>query len=84
MRSCLGCGRVDAQSGLIRLVRDADGQLRVDSIRQAGGRGGYLHPEASCWTHFAQRKGMVRSFRAAVDRPMRAALVEQWNRGVEQ
>lgn len=77
LRTCLGCGSVDQQSALIRIVRDNTGQLGLDAKRRAGGRGGYLHPTPECWTRFTQRKGPVRSFRAAVDRPARAALVAQ-------
>ena len=77
MRTCLGCGGVDRQAALLRIVRDAGGNLHLDPARRAGGRGGYLHPSPACWTGFARRKGLVRSLRAAVDRPARAALVTQ-------
>ena len=77
MRTCLGCGTADPQTALIRFVRDSGGTLRVDARRGAGGRGGYLHPRPECWSHFTRRKGPVRSLRAAVDRPARAALVAQ-------
>lgn len=77
MRTCLGCGTVDRQAALLRVVRDAAGSLGIDAQRRAGGRGGYLHPRPECWARFAQRKGPVRSLRAAVDRATRAALVAQ-------
>jgi hypothetical protein len=75
LRTCLGCGQVDRQPTLLRLVRDASGSLDVDRSRRAGGRGGYLHPAPQCWEQFARRKGTVRSFRAAVERAARQALV---------
>lgn len=77
MRTCLGCGTTDPQRALLRIVRAGSGGLAVDSDRRLGGRGGYLHPNADCWAGFARRKGPVRSLRAAVDRPARAALVAQ-------
>ena len=77
MRTCLGCGMVDRQATLLRIVRDAAGTLGIDAPRRAGGRGGYLHPHPDCWARFAQRKGPVRSLRVAVDRPTRAALIAQ-------
>jgi len=77
MRTCLGCGAIDAQSALLRVVRTAEGTLGLDPKRRAGGRGGYLHPRAECWAGFARRKGPVRAFRAAVDRPTRAALIAE-------
>jgi len=82
MRTCLGCGAVDRQPALLRLVRDTVGSLSIDRQRRAGGRGGYLHPHPECWAKFAHRKGVVRSLRATVDRPARAALVAELHRRV--
>jgi uncharacterized protein len=84
MRTCLGCGMVDEQPVLIRIVRGSTGGLAVDADRRAGGRGGYLHRAPECWARFTQRKGPVRSFRAAVDRPARAALVAQLRSGADE
>jgi predicted RNA-binding protein YlxR (DUF448 family) len=84
MRTCLGCGKVDQQPALIRIVRDGAGRLRLDAERRAGGRGGYLHRAPECWARFAQRKGPVRSLRAAVDRPTRVALVAHLRRGADE
>ena len=75
LRTCLGCGEIDAQRALLRIVRDVSGRLGLDPHRRSGGRGGYLHPRPECWAGFARRKGPVRAFRAAVDRPARAVLV---------
>jgi predicted RNA-binding protein YlxR (DUF448 family) len=75
IRTCIGCGQRDRQDQLLRIARDADGVLRVDAERRLHGRGGYMHARQDCWTLFTRRKGMVRSWRAAVDRPARAALV---------
>jgi len=75
MRTCMGCGTVDAQRAMLRIVRAGAGTLSVDVARRAGGRGGYLHPHPECWLRFARRKGAVRSLRASVDRSVRAALV---------
>jgi predicted RNA-binding protein YlxR (DUF448 family) len=82
MRTCLGCGAVDRQHALVRVVRDAAGRVAVDADRRKAGRGGYLHPFPECWVKFARRKGSVRSFRAAVDRPARAALVAELQRRI--
>jgi predicted RNA-binding protein YlxR (DUF448 family) len=77
MRSCLGCNRREARDRMLRFVRDERGRLAIDITRRAGGRGGYLHRTEDCWERFAQRKGVVRSLRAIVDRPARMELVEQ-------
>ena len=84
LRTCLGCGAVDAQPALLRVVRDAAGGLAIDGKRRAGGRGGYLHPFPECWAKFVHRKGPVRSLRASVDRPARAALVAELQRRISE
>ncbi|HSD11089.1 MAG TPA: YlxR family protein [Candidatus Binatia bacterium] len=84
MRSCLGCGRRDAKPHMLRIVRDDHGALRADPSGAAAGRGGYLHPEESCWKGFETRSGMVRSFKAPVQRTDRAGLVGRLRQGVEQ
>lgn len=60
---------------MVRIVRDAAGELHLDERRTAPGRGGYLHRSADCWTRFARGKGMIRSLGSAVERTARAALV---------
>jgi predicted RNA-binding protein YlxR (DUF448 family) len=73
----MGCGVSAPQIGLLRVVRSADGALQLDTTRRAGGRGGYLHRSRECWDRFAGRKGMLRSLRATIDRPARAALIAE-------
>ena len=73
----MGCGGSSPQRELLRVVRTGAGDLRFDRARCSGGRGGYLHRRSDCWAAFAKRKGALRSFRAAVDRPARAALIAE-------
>jgi len=77
IRSCMGCGGRDAQSGLIRILCDASGKLAVVSGRQHEGRTGYLHASEECYKRFAARKGPLRSLRHSVDRNTRLALVAE-------
>jgi predicted RNA-binding protein YlxR (DUF448 family) len=72
----MGCGGGSPQAQLLRVVREGEA-LRLDLLRRAGGRGGYLHPRAECLARFARRKGQLRSLRAAVDRAPRSTLIAQ-------
>jgi predicted RNA-binding protein YlxR (DUF448 family) len=67
---------------MLRIVRTSAGALELDA--RGEGRGGYLHRLEPCWRSFAQKKGMLRSLRASVDREARAALVERLQEGVLQ
>ena len=65
-RRCVGCGQSFDQSSLIRIKRDKDGRL---SINTAGdGRSAYICRNARCIEISAKKRGLERSFRASVDR----------------
>jgi hypothetical protein len=76
IRTCVGCGQRGPQAGLVRFVAAGDGSLAIDRDRRAGGRGAYLHADASCWRSFAGRRGPVRSLRVNPSRPARVTLCE--------
>jgi predicted RNA-binding protein YlxR (DUF448 family) len=48
-RTCVGCRTVQPKRQLVRLVRGADGRVRIDPTGKAVGRGAYLHDRRSCW-----------------------------------
>jgi uncharacterized protein len=57
-RTCISCRQVQGkrqshpQMGivpLVRVVRAADGHIRVDVTGKQPGRGAYLHASAKCW-----------------------------------
>ena len=73
-RTCLGCNAADGQEALLRIVIQEGGELKVD--RLGTGRGGYLHPAASCWESFLRRKSLYRAFRHEVTRPAKEKLAQ--------
>ena len=76
VRSCCGCGQRAPQREMLRFVAAGD-KLELDAGRRLPGRGAYLHSSETCWSAFVGRKPPLRSLRRAVDRKLRAALVEQ-------
>jgi len=73
VRTCVGCGRRSPQAELVRFVARG-GRLVLDPRRRLGGRGAWLHRLPGCWGDFVQRRGAVRSLRAAPARAAREAL----------
>ncbi|HKV44459.1 MAG TPA: YlxR family protein [bacterium] len=47
-RQCVACGQVRAKRDLVRVVRTAAGDVRVDPTGKLSGRGAYVCPDASC------------------------------------
>ncbi len=83
-RTCVGCGQVDGQSLLVRVVRSESGQLLADLAGKAlfqdpesgFGRGAWVHPRGAC-VDSAARRGLSKSFKASVQLPpaeLRAAV----------
>ena len=83
-RTCVGCREVAEREALLRLVRDAEGQVQPDPAARRRGRGAWVHPRAACIELAAKRGGLQRAFRGAVRvapealcAGLRAALAEE-------
>ena len=48
-RTCVGCREVRGKRQLARVVRQADGHVRLDATGKAPGRGAYVHANWGCW-----------------------------------
>ena len=73
-RSCLSCREQREQRALTRLVRGADGSVRLDEQGRTPGRGAYLCEAASCWERALQDGQLDRALRTAVTAGDRATL----------
>jgi predicted RNA-binding protein YlxR (DUF448 family) len=71
-RTCLGCRSRDEKENLLRIVRDADGAVRVDPTGRANGRGAYVHPSKGCIRLAMGSGGVGRALKAPL-RPAEAA-----------
>ena len=47
-RQCVACGQVRGKRDLVRVVRTAQGDVRVDPTGKLSGRGAYVCPETAC------------------------------------
>ena len=73
-RSCLSCREQRDKRALTRLVRAADGSVRVDERGRSPGRGGYLCEAAGCWELALEGGRLERALRTAVQAEDRATL----------
>ena len=65
LRTCVGCRRIRAREGLVRIAAHPDGDVIVDPLggRAAPGRGAYLCPSLSCFEQVWRRKVLSRALR---------------------
>ncbi len=75
-RTCIACRDTGDKRGLTRLVRTADGQVRVDLGGRLPGRGAYLCGQRQCWERALSRGDMLgRALRATLAPGDRDALM---------
>src|SRR5258708_1620720 len=66
-RTCVGCRTPKPKRELIRLVRQATGEVVVDPSGKLNGRGAYLCPDEACWTQAERRRGLERALSVQLD-----------------
>ena len=64
-RTCIGCRQARPKAALVRLVRGADGRVRVDRDGRASGRGAYVCPTAECMGKGLQAGRLGHAFKRA-------------------
>ena len=48
LRKCLGCNEMKPKKELIRIVRGPEGNVDIDKVGKAPGRGCYICPSITC------------------------------------
>ncbi|MBN2848893.1 MAG: YlxR family protein [Coriobacteriia bacterium] len=84
LRTCIACGREDDKRTLVRVVRDADGDVHVDPSGKAAGRGAYVCPSAACFEAAAHRRRFASALRASVNEDDIERLRNEFEAAVEQ
>ena len=74
-RTCVGCRTVNAKRQLVRVVRTAEGTVRLDPTGKAAGRGAYLHTRRVCWEKALNGKALDRALKIEMSDTDRATLL---------
>lgn len=81
VRMCIGCGEHKEKKELIRVVRDKEGNLSIDSTGKKPGRGAYLCPNPQCLAKALKSKRLQREFGVPVSDELAQQLMEQMEQG---
>ena len=76
MRMCVGCREMRPKKELVRVVRSAEGQVSLDPIGKAPGRGAYLCPNTACLEHARKTRALERAFGQKVEDSVFSQLAE--------
>ncbi len=77
MRMCAGCGAHKDKREMIRVVRQKDGTIRLDTTGKLPGRGAYLCYDTACLQKCRKNGRLARSFACQIPPEVFDALEQQ-------
>ena len=77
LRLCIGCGLHGSKKGMIRIVKDRDGNISLDVTGKKSGRGAYICKNVECIEKLSKTKGLDRSFKIQVAKETYQKLIEE-------
>lgn len=82
LRKCNGCGEQKEKRELVRIVKNANGEISLDLTGKAAGRGAYICPNAECLAKARKSKRIDKVFECAVPSEVYDKLEEQLENNV--
>lgn len=79
VRMCIGCGQHKNKSELIRVVKNKEGEISLDLVGKAPGRGAYLCNDPECLKKALKAKRLEREFGTAIEPEVQNALMDKIN-----
>ena len=76
-RKCIACQERDSKKGLIGIVKNKEGQIFLDPIGKANGRGAYICKDAECLKKAIKSKALNRAFKIEVPNEVYENLLEE-------
>ena len=77
LRKCLGCGEMKEKKQLLRVVRSKEGEISVDFLGKAPGRGAYLCLSVACFDTARKSRRLERTFSAKIEEEIFDTLRER-------
>lgn len=66
MRMCIGCGEMKPKKELVRIVKNADGVISLDTTGKKPGRGAYICANSECLIKAKKAKRLEKAFQCAI------------------
>ena len=61
MRKCVGCKEMKSKKELVRVVKNSDGEVSLDLVGKAPGKGAYVCRNSECFRNARKSKGFERA-----------------------
>ena len=76
MRMCLGCSEMKPKKELVRIVKNSEGQVSVDFVGKAPGRGAYICRSAECLMKAVKSHRLEKNFGSKIADEVTSCLKE--------
>lgn len=76
-RMCLGCQEMKPKKELIRVAKNAEGEIKVDLTGKAPGRGAYICKSVECLEKAIKSKRFERAFETKISDEIFSRLREE-------
>ncbi|RKD27743.1 hypothetical protein SAMN02745883_00114 [Caminicella sporogenes DSM 14501] len=80
LRKCVGCFEQKPKKELIRIVRNKEGEIKIDFTGKAHGRGAYICPQKECFEKMQKKNALARAFGVEVPSDIYEQLIEELNK----
>lgn len=83
-RQCIGCGEMKNKKEMMRVIKDANGDISLDVTGKKNGRGAYVCFNKECLNKAIKSKGLERSFKMSIDPSIYECLQKEYNESIEE
>jgi len=66
LRKCIGCNEMKDKKELIRIVRNPEGEIKVDPVGKMSGRGAYICKSLKCFDSAVKAKRLEKAFKSKI------------------
>ncbi len=77
MRMCLGCQEMKPKKELLRIVKNKEGAISVDTTGKLAGRGAYICKSTECFEKVKKARRLEKTFECRIDEQIYQSLRKQ-------
>lgn len=81
-RTCIGCGIQKPKKELIRIVKNQEGEIKLDKTGKLPGRGAYICDSSECLERAVRSKKLEKAFETKIEENVYEDLKKIINQGV--
>lgn len=76
-RKCIVCQERESKKGLMRIVKNKEGQIFIDPTKKANGRGAYICKDSECLKKAIKTKALNKAFKIEVSSEVYENLLKE-------